>query len=223
MTSSPEAPAASEPREFVVVGLSSKPPHAVWVSHVSKTEAAADAQARGMVSGGGYLTACVCRLVSGYGRGKFMVDVMSGEELHGRTAEYLHAVNEVSAIVLVDGANYRAFKSEIEPIDVDTAEPQTVFVVGMVVYLRGDLNMESPMTVMDIENGLGLGVCWLDVNRQLCTYFTKRAAFATAEELERDRFLERGRAYGEKNASRKFVDPRDVLRQRIPTRTSAEP
>lgn len=71
----------------------------------------------------------------------------------------------------------------------DNSEPQTVFVVGMVVYLRGDVGMETPMTIIDVNSsiGIGVGVCWLDRNKQLCTYFAKPAVFATTEQLERER------------------------------------
>lgn len=83
MTTSSEAAGEAGARDFIVVGMSSKHPHAVWCSRVSETEAEADKRARRMVAGGEYLTAGVCRLVRGYERGDFMVEAVSGEALHG--------------------------------------------------------------------------------------------------------------------------------------------
>lgn len=75
-------------------------------------------------------------------------------------------------------------------IDAEDAPPLSgppVIKAGDVVYLRADVGMETPMTVMEINTGLGLGVCWLNTSREICTYFTKREVFATAEEVEREK------------------------------------
>lgn len=55
---------------------------------------------------------------------------------------------------------------------------------GDVVYLRGDLGMEAPMTVKQVNIGPDryVDVAWLDVNKQVCTFFAARAAFMTDAE-----------------------------------------
>lgn len=65
------------------------------------------------------------------------------------------------------------------------------FKVGDVVFMRGDLKLETPMTVIEVmsppllpEEGC-IGVAWLDTTRQLCTHYTLAAAFKRHPEEDR--------------------------------------
>jgi hypothetical protein len=56
---------------------------------------------------------------------------------------------------------------------------------GAVVYLRGDLKLETPLTVTGVTAD-AVHVLWLDAEKQAATWYSPREVFMTAAEAARD-------------------------------------